>query len=113
MNEEVYVIGSTSSEVVAAEKDDVPEVVNCTACNKTLKTLKRKIFAHPRLNVLLCKSCLKFLSTNDFTKDEQGIEEYCTWCGDGGNLVCCDFCEKAYCKHCVKRNLGKEFLNLY
>ena len=39
-----------------------------------------------------------------------GIEEYCTWCGDGGNLVCCDFCEKAYCKHCVKRNVGKEFL---
>lgn len=39
-----------------------------------------------------------------------GIEEFCTWCGDGGNLVCCDYCEKAYCKHCIKRNLGKPFL---
>ena len=39
-----------------------------------------------------------------------GVEEQCTWCGDGGNLVCCDYCEKAYCKYCIKRNLGKDFL---
>ena len=53
---------------------------------------------------------MKFINSNDFGRDEQGIEEFCTWCGDGGNLVCCDFCEKAYCKHCIKRNLGKPFL---
>ena len=53
---------------------------------------------------------MKFINSNDFARDEQGIEEFCTWCGDGGNLVCCDFCEKAFCKHCVKRNLGKAFL---
>ena len=53
---------------------------------------------------------MKFINSNDFARDEQGIEEFCTWCGDGGNLVCCDFCEKAFCKHCVKRNLGKSFL---
>ena len=59
---------------------------------------------------LIFQSCLKFINSNDFARDEQGIEEFCTWCGDGGNLVCCDFCEKAFCKHCIKRNLGKAFL---
>lgn len=53
---------------------------------------------------------MKFINSSTFSRDAMGIEEYCTWCGDGGNLVCCDFCEKAYCKHCVKRNVGKEFL---
>ena len=52
------------------------------------------------------------MNSSTFTRDEQGIEEYCTWCADGGKLVCCDFCEKAYCKHCVKRNLGKDFLKV-
>ncbi|XP_057313875.1 transcriptional regulator ATRX-like isoform X2 [Hydractinia symbiolongicarpus] len=88
----------------------IPEHVHCTACNKKLSTKKKKICKHPKLSVLLCKKCLKFINSNEFTRDEMGVEEYCTWCGDGGNLVCCDFCEKAYCKHCVKRNLGKEFL---
>merc|ERR1712048_820871 len=64
------------------------------------------------LGCLVCKKCQKFVNTSTFTRDEMGIEEYCTWCGDGGKLVCCDFCEKAYCKHCVKRNLGKDFLKV-
>lgn len=102
---------STSTEPETADPAlDIPEVINCTACNKSVKVKKKKLCSHPKLDVLLCKKCLKFISSNEFTKDDQGLEEYCTWCGDGGNLVCCDFCEKAYCKHCVKRNLGKDFL---
>ena len=38
------------------------------------------------------------------------MEEQCRWCGDGGSLLCCDNCEKAFCKPCIKRNLGKSVL---
>ena len=38
------------------------------------------------------------------------MEEFCRWCADGGQLICCDFCEKAFCKKCIKRNLGKSKL---
>lgn len=40
------------------------------------------------------------------------MEEFCRWCGDGGDLICCDFCEKVYCQKCVKRNMGPEFLKI-
>lgn len=99
-----------SPEVVDLKPPVIPDEIFCTACNKTIKWKSKKVCKHPRLGVILCKSCLKFVNSNDFATDEQGIEEFCTWCGDGGNLVCCDFCEKAFCKHCVKRNLGKPFL---
>ena len=40
------------------------------------------------------------------------MEEFCKWCGDGGDLICCDFCEKVYCQRCVKRNMGENFLKI-
>ena len=40
------------------------------------------------------------------------MEEFCKWCGDGGELICCDFCEKVFCQKCVKRNMGSEFLKI-
>ena len=27
-------------------------------------------------------------------------------CGDGGSLVCCDFCIWAFCERCIRRNAG-------
>ena len=65
------------------------------------------------LNLFICfnfQKCYKFYSSGKFTKDEYGVEEYCRWCADGGDLICCDFCEKAFCKDCIKRNLGKSKL---
>ena len=56
------------------------------------------------------QKCNKFYNSSPFTRDEYGVEEYCKWCADGGKLICCDFCEKSYCKPCLRRNLGKEFL---
>ena len=40
------------------------------------------------------------------SKDEDGDDEQCTWCGDGGNLFICD-CQRAFCKNCVHRNMGR------
>ena len=38
---------------------------------------------------------------------EDGSENYCTLCGDGGEMVCCDFCEKSLCKACIRRVSGE------
>ncbi len=39
------------------------------------------------------------------------MDEQCRWCGNGGNLLCCDFCHNAFCKQCIKRNLGRSELS--
>ena len=41
---------------------------------------------------------------------EEGSEIYCTLCGDGGNLVCCDTCDKSFCQSCIARTAGKGYL---
>lgn len=44
-------------------------------------------------------------------KDADGKDENCRWCGDGGDLICCDSCSNAFCKSCIKRNIGRTFLH--
>ena len=39
---------------------------------------------------------------------EDGNEIYCTLCGEGGSLLCCDDCDKSFCESCVDRISGKE-----
>merc|ERR1712130_1095775 len=39
--------------------------------------------------------------------DEEGFYEHCRWCANGGELRCCDSCPNAFCKKCIKRNLGR------
>ena len=39
-----------------------------------------------------------------------GNEIYCTLCGDGGQLVCCDTCIQSFCCSCIERILGKHSL---
>ena len=40
------------------------------------------------------------------------MEEHCKWCGDGGDVVMCDYCEKVFCNKCIKRNMGNDFLKM-
>merc|ERR1712037_152918 len=59
------------------------------------------------LAVPICKKCHKFYFKGEWTKDEEGFYEHCRWCANGGELMCCDNCPNAFCKKCIKRNLGR------
>ncbi|XP_022801079.1 transcriptional regulator ATRX-like isoform X2 [Stylophora pistillata] len=86
---------------------ELPRRVQCTACGRQVNPAHGTVCRHPNLNVLVCKKCSRYFNSGPFTRDEFGVEEQCRWCGDGGSLLCCDKCEKAFCKPCIKRNLGK------
>lgn len=49
---------------------------------------------------------LKIYDKLQYLQDVDGCEEQCRWCGEGGELVLCDNCNKAFCKLCIVRNLG-------
>ena len=38
---------------------------------------------------------------------EDGFFEFCRWCANGGDLLCCDSCSNAFCKKCIKGNLRR------
>ena len=46
--------------------------------------------------------CYSFYTSGDFTKDADGFDNQCTWCGEGGNLLICDYCVSAFCKKCIR-----------
>ena len=58
----------------------------------------------------LIQKCYQWYNSGTFRKDENGIDEDCRWCGEGGQLLCCDYCTNAFCKPCIKRNLGRTAL---
>ncbi|KAM3869276.1 transcriptional regulator ATRX-like [Diretmus argenteus] len=87
-------------------------IVSCTACGRQVNHFQRdSFFRHPVLKVLICKSCFKYYSSDDISKDGDGMDEQCRWCGEGGNLICCDYCSNAFCKKCILRNLGRKELS--
>ena len=65
---------------------------------------------HPTLGVPICKACKSFYFEGSWRKDEDGKFEYCGWCAQGGELLCCakDSCPNAFCLKCIKRNLGRK-----
>ncbi|KAI9562242.1 hypothetical protein GHT06_013207 [Daphnia sinensis] len=82
--------------------------LKCTTCSCQLFLVNREnIRVHPVLGVLVCKSCREFYSNGPFTKDENGHDEYCRWCAEGGMIICCDTCTNVFCKACLRRCLGR------
>lgn len=57
----------------------------------------RPIFWHPLLTVPVCQRCSDTYHSGEFTIDTTH-EVYCRWCGDGGNIFCCDTCDKSFCE---------------
>ncbi|KFM57757.1 Transcriptional regulator ATRX, partial [Stegodyphus mimosarum] len=83
-------------------------VVRCTSCTQQINHFEPdKVRKHRRLNVIICKDCEAFYGCSDFSQDENGYYNYCTWCGNGGKLYLCDDCPNGFCSTCVRRNFGR------
>ena len=65
--------------------------IQCTVCLKQVNHKKSdSITRHPLLGVVVCKSCAEFYyQDGEWTRDDEGSFEYCGWCANGGDLVCC------------------------
>merc|ERR1719186_780120 len=83
--------------------------IQCTACWKQVNhRFTNAIMRHPMLGVPICRSCKNFYGEEDeWTKDEEGYDVFCRWCGNGGDLICCDKCTMSFCKRCIQRNRGR------
>uniref|UniRef100_A0A0X3PJX7 PHD-type domain-containing protein n=1 Tax=Schistocephalus solidus TaxID=70667 RepID=A0A0X3PJX7_SCHSO len=89
----------------------VLDTVKCTSCASRISPFSVPCEVHPVLKVIICKRCLKFYGKGDFPKDDFGKDENCRWCGDGGDLICCDSCSNTFCKSCIRRNIGRTYLH--
>ncbi|XP_064481537.1 transcriptional regulator ATRX homolog isoform X2 [Ornithodoros turicata] len=82
--------------------------VACSACGHQINHHKRnKVYMHKDLNAIVCKKCYSYYGDGKFDKDGTGSDEYCTWCAEGGKLLVCDQCGRAFCKECIRRNLSR------
>uniref|UniRef100_A0A3Q3W1Z0 DNA helicase n=1 Tax=Mola mola TaxID=94237 RepID=A0A3Q3W1Z0_MOLML len=93
--------------------DTLQKKISCTACGKQVNQFQRNsVYEHPVLKVLICKSCYKYYTSDDINRDSDGMDEQCRWCAEGGKLICCDYCNNAFCNKCILRNLGRKELSL-
>ena len=85
----------------------------CTACGSDviLRVYQRRMLLHPYLKTAICRQCHEFYHSDAFDIDDEGSQIFCVWCGEGGELIYCDRCEKAFCTDCIKRNFGKKVKN--
>merc|ERR1712029_241525 len=91
---------------------DEKELEECSiVCTSCFKQINHKnvgsVLRHPQLGVPICRQCRNFYYEGDWTKDDEGYYEFCRWCANGGDLLCCDSCKNGFCKKCIKRNLGR------
>ncbi len=87
------------------------QAVNCTACHKQITSVNANtVIRHPVLAVTVCSGCRIFYNDGNWSKDEDGLDEYCRWCAQGGDLILCDKCTNGFCKKCLQRNLGRKFV---
>ncbi|XP_033829398.1 transcriptional regulator ATRX isoform X2 [Periophthalmus magnuspinnatus] len=96
------------------QKDDaLSKKVSCTGCGKQVNQFQsNSVYEHPVLKVLVCKACYYYYTSDDISKDSDGMDEQCRWCAEGGKLICCDYCSNAFCKKCILRNLGRKELSV-
>lgn len=85
--------------------------VKCTICNACIDfRIRGAAQRHPELGVVLCATCGQNYGKGGWARDQQGSDEFCRWCSEGGQIYLCDFCPKAFCHKCIKWNLGKKYL---
>ena len=71
--------------------------------------LKNSVVRHPHLGVPISREAAKFYGDGDWVSTEDG-DEYCRFCGQGGDILLCDKCPNAFCKKCLTKNLGARAL---
>lgn len=91
----------------------------CTACNKFIEEAADAKL-HPLIKTLICTTCFNNYGSGDFRAifpdgvDENGDDNYCRWCCDGGDLINCanedsgSRCHYAFCTDCIARNVPDE-----
>ncbi|XP_067663405.1 transcriptional regulator ATRX-like isoform X2 [Haliotis asinina] len=93
------------------EFSKVPEnldIVNCTSCGRQINpNVSGAAKRHPELKVLVCRKCYSYYRSGKIEQDEDGLDEQCRWCGEGGRLLGCDHCHNAFCKSCIIRNFSR------
>lgn len=94
-------------------------LINCKVANlKKFYKLFEQVYGNTWLIVvfeILChrqlaldfQNCYKYHTSGPISQDEDGLDEQCRWCSEGGKLFGCDFCHNAFCKTCIIRNLGR------
>uniref|UniRef100_A0A3B4AT47 DNA helicase n=1 Tax=Periophthalmus magnuspinnatus TaxID=409849 RepID=A0A3B4AT47_9GOBI len=99
--------------VLSVTDDALSKKVSCTGCGKQVNQFQsNSVYEHPVLKVLVCKACYYYYTSDDISKDSDGMDEQCRWCAEGGKLICCDYCSNAFCKKCILRNLGRKELSV-
>ncbi|XP_070553271.1 transcriptional regulator ATRX homolog [Ptychodera flava] len=103
--------GSVKSIGTGSQDGDIG-IVHCSSCGDQVNpSNKSNVRRHPVLKLLVCRRCYKYYTSGKITQDEDGIDEQCKLCGEGGKLLCCDFCTSTFCRPCVKRVLGRRELS--
>ncbi|BBN12547.1 hypothetical protein Mp_5g21000 [Marchantia polymorpha subsp. ruderalis] len=87
--------------------------VKCTSCHQLMKVYEVLRHPNPRLPVAVCKKCTRHYLSGPFRKDEDGSDSECSWCGEGGKVVCCSRCDKVFCENCITKNFdAKEYVRV-
>jgi hypothetical protein len=82
----------------------------CTLCDHDLNNSVYLVCTHPFLQVPICILCSDELNENN----DDDINDICSWCFDGGELLICDDgnnCNHSFCSSCIEKYLGIDVLN--
>lgn len=95
----------------------------CTAsnCRRTIKS-HHDAALHPLLDCLVCRECYLKYGNGNFAAmwpdgvDENGDDNYCRWCCDGGDLLGCmndcandgERCHYMFCEDCLRFNVPED-----
>lgn len=85
----------------------------CTVCEHDLNHSIYLLCEHPVLLTPVCIICRDNVQQSELFDESEDLSDYCTWCASGGDLLLCDNadCNRAFCKECVWRNFGADFVS--
>jgi hypothetical protein len=72
----------------------------CSVCSDPLDPPLIPVATHPILPISVCLTCERKLCSNE---TEHSSGEVCAFCGEGGQLFCCDSCPLAFCDVCLDK----------